>query len=207
MTPASISHRFLTLFAAALAVTAATSASAQSAPTSPKSDIEAGTTSTTTTYQEDEVVKQAEEFFGGAAKGIAEAVHSVFQQYGEPNAFIMGDEASGAIVVGLRYGSGKLVMKNGNQAEVYWQGPSAGWDFGGDAVKSFTLVYNLPYTDAIYQRFPGIEGSAYFIGGLGVNYQQRGNVILAPMRAGVGLRLGASVGYLKYTPTREWLPF
>lgn len=159
------------------------------------------------TYKEDEIVREAGNFFGDVSQGLADAVHSVFQRYGEPNAYIKGEEASGAFVVGLRYGQGELVMKNGTKQSVYWQGPSAGWDFGGNAVKVFTLVYELPNGDAIYQRFPGVEGSAYLIGGIGVNYQQRDNIILAPMRAGVGVRLGASVGYLKYTKSREWLPF
>jgi len=159
------------------------------------------------TYSEQEIVMEAGTVFGGAAKGLADAVHTIFQKYGEPNAFIKGEEASGAIVLGLRYGTGTLHMKTGGQQKVYWQGPTAGWDFGGNAVKVFTLIYNLPDGQAIYQRFPGVEGSAYLIAGIGVNYQQRGDVILAPMRSGVGLRLGASVGYLKYTKDREWLPF
>ncbi|MBI1261027.1 MAG: DUF1134 domain-containing protein [Rhizobiales bacterium] len=159
------------------------------------------------TFTEEEVIAAAGDFFGGVSKGLADGVHTIFSKYGEPNAYIKGEEASGAIVIGLRYGRGDLVMKAGSQTKVYWQGPSAGWDFGGDAVKVFTLVYNLPDSQTIYQRFPGVEGSAYFVGGIGINYQQRGDVILAPMRSGLGLRLGASVGYLKYTPTQEWLPF
>jgi hypothetical protein len=159
------------------------------------------------TYSEDEMVKEAGEVFGSTAQGLADAVHAIFQKYGEPNAYIKGEEASGALVVGLRYGTGTLNMKSGESKKVFWQGPSIGWDFGGNAVKVFTLIYNLPDTDAIYQRFPGVEGSAYLIAGIGVNYQQRDNIILAPMRAGAGLRLGASVGYLKYTKSREWLPF
>lgn len=159
------------------------------------------------TYKEDEIVKEASDFFGDVSQGLADAVHSVFEAYGEPNAYIKGEEAGGAFVVGLRYGQGELVMKNGTRQRVYWQGPSAGWDFGGNAVKVFTLVYNLPDGETIYRRYPGVEGSAYFIGGIGINYQQRDDVILAPMRSGVGLRLGASVGYLKYTKSREWLPF
>lgn len=159
------------------------------------------------TYTEGEMVIEAGKVFGGTAKGLADAVHSVFQKYGEPNAYIKGEEASGAFVLGLRYGVGTLHMKSGATQKVYWQGPTAGWDFGGNAVKVFTLIYNLPNGDTIYQRFPGVEGSAYLIAGIGVNYQQRDNVILAPMRAGAGLRLGASVGYLKYTKSREWLPF
>ena len=159
------------------------------------------------TYSEDEVVDAAGDFFGGVSEGLAKAVHRVFEKYGQPNAYIKGEEASGAFVIGLRYGQGDLVMKEGGNAKVYWQGPSAGWDFGGDAVKVFTLVYNLPNTDAIYKRFPGVEGSAYLVGGVGVNYQQRGDIVLAPMRSGVGVRLGASVGYLNYSRDREWLPF
>lgn len=159
------------------------------------------------TFSEEEVIAAAGDFFGGVSKGLADGVHTIFSKYGQPNAYIKGEEASGAIILGLRYGRGNLVMKTGSQSKVFWQGPSAGWDFGGDAVKVFTLVYNLPDSQTIYQRFPGVEGSAYFVGGIGINYQQRGDVILAPMRSGLGLRLGASVGYLKYTPTQEWLPF
>lgn len=159
------------------------------------------------TYKEGEIVKEAGDFFGAVSKGLADAVNTVFERYGEPNAYIKGEEASGAFVIGLRYGQGELVMKNGTRQRVYWQGPSAGWDFGGNAVKVFTLVYNLPNGEQIYQRFPGVEGSAYLVGGVGINYQQRDDIVLAPMRSGVGLRLGASVGYLKYTKSREWLPF
>jgi hypothetical protein len=171
----------LSLFAGAFAIVASAPAFAQTQNES--SD----------TYQEDEIVKEAGDFFGDVSKGLADAVHSVFERYGEPNAFIKGEEAGGAFVIGLRYGQGTLVMKKGGSQKVYWQ--------------AFTLVYNLPDGETIYQRFPGVEGSAYLVGGIGVNYQQRGDVILAPMRAGVGLRLGASVGYLKYTKSREWLPF
>ena len=159
------------------------------------------------TFSEDEVINAASEFFGVTAETMAEAIHEVFARNGEPNAYIQGQEGSGAFVIGARYGDGTLTMKSGQTAQVFWQGPSAGWDFGGDAAKVFTLIYNLPDTDAIYQRFPGLSGSAFFIGGIGVNYQQRGDIVLAPMRAGVGLRLGANVGYLNYTRERDWLPF
>jgi hypothetical protein len=158
-------------------------------------------------FSEEEVFAAASEFLGGTAEGLAEIVHRIFAENGEPNAYIQGEEGSGAIVVGARYGDGTLVTKAGPTARVFWQGPSAGWDFGGDAAKTFTLVYNLPDTDAIYQRFPGVSGSAFFVGGIGANYQQRGDIILVPMRAGVGLRLGANIGYLNYTRERDWLPF
>jgi hypothetical protein len=179
-------------------------ATAQSDETSSSST---SSSSADDTYSEGEIMSAASGFFGKTAKGMADAVHSVFKKYGEPNAYIKGEEASGAFVIGVRYGNGELFMKRGDRRKVFWQGPSAGWDFGGDAVKVFTLIYNLPNGDTIYQRFPGVEGSAYLVGGIGVNYQQRGDVILAPMRAGAGLRLGASVGYLSYSRERNWLPF
>jgi len=136
-------------------------------------------------------------------------VELVFSRFGRPNAYIAGGEGSGAFFVGLRYGQGNLFMKtNGDHpTKVYWQGPSIGFDFGANASKTFTLVYNLPDAEAIYERFPGIEGSAYFVAGIGVNYQQSGHVVLAPMRTGVGLRSGVNGGYLSYAKERNWLPF
>ena len=124
-----------------------------------------------------------------------------------PASPLPSEEAAGAIGVGLRYGAGTLEMKNGTTRKVYWQGPSIGWDLGGNGAKVFTLVYNLPNGDAIYRRFPGVEGSAYFIGGIGINYQRADDITLAPMRAGVGLRLGANIGYLAYSKKRHILPF
>jgi hypothetical protein len=161
------------------------------------------------TYSPDEIVEKAADFFGATTEAVAKATESIFRQYGRPNAYIEGGEGSGAFVVGLRYGAGDLSMKRtGDQkTKVYWQGPSVGFDFGGNASKTFTLVYRLPNPEAIYQRFPGVEGSFYYVAGIGVNYQQNGRVILAPMRTGVGLRAGANVGYLSYSKTRNWLPF
>ena len=159
------------------------------------------------TYGEDEIVNAVAEFFGITAEAAGELVEKLFSENGRPNGYIKGEEASGAIGVGLRYGKGTLFMKSGATKTVYWQGPSAGWDFGGNASKCFTLVYNLQRVDDIYQRFPGVEGSAYFIGGIGVNYQRANDITLAPMRAGVGFRLGANVGYLAYSRQRNWFPF
>ena len=159
------------------------------------------------TYSKDEVLQAVEGFFGNVSKDMAQAVDKVFEDQGRPNGYIAGEEGAGAIGVGLRYGSGKLNMKPAIRRDVYWQGPSIGWDLGGNASKVFTLVYNLPGPDGIYRRFPGVEGSLYVVGGVGVNYQQAGDVILAPMRAGVGLRAGANVGYLSYTRERRILPF
>ena len=161
------------------------------------------------TYSADEIVQKAAGFFGATTEAVAKAVERVFSRYGRPNAYIAGGEGSGAFFVGLRYGEGDLYMKsNGDHAmKVYWQGPSIGFDFGANASKSFTLVYNLPDPEAIYQRFPGLEGSAYFVAGIGVNYQQSGRVVLAPMRTGVGLRAGVNGGYLSYAKERNWIPF
>jgi hypothetical protein len=141
------------------------------------------------------------------AAAIGGAIERVFRDNGRPNGYIKGEEGSGALVVGLRYGQGQLQMKSGETADVFWQGPTVGFDAGGNASKVFTLVYHLPRPDDIFQRFPGVEGTAYFIGGLGVNYQQAGQIVLAPMRAGVGFRAGANIGYLAYTRQRNILPF
>jgi len=160
------------------------------------------------TYSPEEIAKAGSDFLGVTTEAMAKAVERVFAKYGRPNAYIAGNEGSGAFVVGLRYGEGNLYMKGQGGAEkVFWQGPSAGLDYGANASKVFTLVYNLPNPEAIYQRYPGLEGSAYVVAGIGGNYQQNGRVILAPMRNGVGLRLGANIGYLSYSKERSWLPF
>ena len=159
------------------------------------------------TYSKDDIVSAASDFFGTTSEAVGQAVARVFQDNGRPNGYIKGTEGAGAIVVGLRYGDGTLQMKNGTTEKVYWQGPSVGFDLGANGAKVFTLVYNLPNGDYIYRRFPGVEGSAYFIAGIGVNYQRDENVTLAPMRTGVGFRLGASVGYLAYSRQRNFLPF
>ena len=149
----------------------------------------------------------ASDFLGVTAEAVGSAVERVFRDNGRPTAYIAGEEGSGAFVAGLRYGKGLLYMKRRAPVTVYWQGPSVGWDFGGNGSRAFTLCYNLQYPDAIYRRFPGVEGTAYFIGGIGVNYQRADDITLAPMRAGVGLRLGANAGYLSYSRTRHWFPF
>ena len=159
------------------------------------------------TYSQDEIVRAASDFFGTTSEAVGQAVARIFADNGRPNAYIKGTEASGAFVVGLRYGDGTLQMKSGATEKVYWQGPSVGFDVGGNGAKVFTLVYNLPNPEYIYRRFPGVEGSAYFIAGIGVNYQRDESVTLAPMRTGVGFRLGANVGYLAYSRQRNVLPF
>jgi hypothetical protein len=160
------------------------------------------------TYSEPEIVDAAERFFGAGAEGVAAVVSHVFSDLGRPNGYIQGEEGSGAIGVGLRYGDGHLRLKSrGDTTRVYWQGPSLGFDTGGNASKVFTLVYNMRDPDQIFHRYPGVEGSAYFVGGVGVNYQERNGVTLAPMRAGVGFRLGANIGYLAYSRRRRINPF
>ena len=159
------------------------------------------------TYSQDEILAAAQHFFGAGAEGLATVVAHVFDDHGRPNGYIEGNEGSGAIGVGLRYGSGYLHMKDRANTRVYWQGPSIGFDTGGNASRVFTLVYRLGHPDDIFRRYPGVDGSAYFVGGVGVNYQERDNVVLAPMRAGVGLRLGANIGYLAYSRRRRINPF
>jgi len=157
-------------------------------------------------FTRSEVVAEAEKFFGKGAKGLAEVLQKAFDKYGEPNAFIKGEEAGGAIGVGVRYGKGTLVRKSGGSTPVWWQGPSIGFDIGGNAAKCFTLVYNLKETRQLFQRFPGVEGSLYFVGGFSLNYNRTDDVTLAPVRFGVGWRQGASVGYLHFTPKMSLIP-
>ena len=159
------------------------------------------------TYSREELVNNVSDFLGVTAEAAGGAVERAFQDNGRPTAYIAGEEASGAFVGGLRYGRGLLYMKNRQPIEVFWQGPSVGWDFGGNASRVFTLCYNLQYPEVIFQRFPGVEGSAYLVAGLGVNYLRSDDIILAPIRTGVGVRLGANVGYLGFSRTRRTLPF
>lgn len=158
------------------------------------------------TYSSDELVTGVSNFLGVTAETAGAAVERIFRENGRPTGYIAGEEASGAFIGGLRYGKGLLYMKNRPTTRIFWQGPTVGFDWGGNASRVFTLCYNLQYPDAIFRRFPGVEGSAYLIGGLGVNYQRAEDIVLAPMRAGVGLRLGANIGYLSYSRHRNWIP-
>lgn len=160
------------------------------------------------TFSESEVVQAAERFFGQGAEGLAEILSKAFKDHGRPNAYIAGEEGGGAIGFGLRYGQGNLVRKNGETRFVYWQGPSIGLDVGGNAAKTFILVYSLPEdTDRIYSRYPGVDGSLYYVAGVGMNVVQNDTTTLVPIRFGVGWRQGASVGYLKVTRDKTWNPF
>jgi hypothetical protein len=159
------------------------------------------------TFSQNEVLQAGHRFFGSVSKGMAEVVEYAFRKSGRPNGYILGEDAGGAFVAGLRYGEGTLYTKDAGTHKVYWQGPSIGYDFGGEGSRTMVLVYNLRDPYQIYHRYAGVQGSAYFVGGVGIQYQTHGNVTLAPIRAGVGLRLGANVGYLKYTRSPTWNPF
>ncbi|ADE14606.1 conserved hypothetical protein [Nitrosococcus halophilus Nc 4] len=159
------------------------------------------------TYSEETIIDAASEFFGKTTKALAQAIEKVFEEQGRPNGYITGTEGGGAIGVGLRYGEGVLHTKRGGRNKVYWQGPSVGFDFGGNLSKVFTLVYHLGDIDDLFQRIPGVDGSLYLVGGISVNYQQTGDLILAPIRTGVGWRAGASIGYVHYTRKKSWIPF
>jgi hypothetical protein len=154
-----------------------------------------------------EVVDSGHKFFGATSGGLATVVEKVFSSYGLPNGYVLGEEGSGALVGGLTYGEGMLYTKNAGDHKVYWQGPSIGWDFGGQGSRTMILVYNLDTIDALYARFGGVAGSAYVLAGLGFNVMKNGNVLLVPVRTGVGARLGVNVGYLKVTQNPTWNPF
>jgi hypothetical protein len=176
-------------------------------PASNGSTTPAYSTGSAPTYSADEMIRSTSDFLGVTAESAGAAIEKVFRDKGQPTGYIAGEEGSGAIAVGLRYGRGLLYMKGRPTLEVFWQGPSVGWDWGGNASRVFTLCYNLQYPDAIFRRFPGVEGSAYLIGGLGMNYQKADDITVAPIRAGVGLRLGANIGYLGYSRKRRIMPF
>jgi hypothetical protein len=158
-------------------------------------------------FTPNELVNSGHRFFGTLSRGLATVIESATAQWGQPNGYILGEEAGGAFFGGLRYGEGMLYTKNAGDLKVFWQGPSIGWDFGGDGARTMMLVYSLPSTEAIYQRFAGINGSAYFIGGFGMTALTANDIVLVPIRSGVGFRLGANLGYLKFTDHPTWNPF
>jgi hypothetical protein len=159
------------------------------------------------TYQEDDLIGAAEGVFGKGAQGLGKLIEDILKKQGRPNGYIVGREGGGAFVVGLRYGSGTLNHKVEGQMPVYWTGPSIGFDAGANAGSTFVLVYNLYDTEDIYKRFPSGEGVAYLVGGFNASYLRRGDVVLIPIRVGAGLRLGANVGYMKFSKKQKWIPF
>jgi hypothetical protein len=182
------------------------SAPAETAPTE-TAPATAPVPGTAHTYKKDDLIGAAEGVFGKGAKGLAELIEKILKDQGEPTGYIAGREAGGAFVVGLRYGSGTLYHKVEGKMPVYWTGPSVGFDAGANAGSTFILVYNLNDAHELYQRFPAGEGNAYFVGGLTASYMRSGDIVLIPIRVGAGLRLGANVGYMKFTEKQRWLPF
>lgn len=158
-------------------------------------------------YDQETVLDAAQDVFGGGAEGLAGIVENLFSEFGRPNAYIAGEEAGGGLVAALRYGGGTLHHKIEGERPVHWTGPSIGFDAGGDAAKVFILVYNLYDTQNLYRRYPAAEGQFYFIGGLGVSYYQRQDIVIVPIRLGVGLRAAANVGYIKFREDRTLNPF
>jgi hypothetical protein len=159
------------------------------------------------TFDQDSVLRDAEAFFGKGAEGLGKVIEKAFKENGRPNGYIKGEEAAGAITVGLIYGNGTLILKNAKNRHVWWSGPSIGFDLGANASKVFVLVYNMRQPGSLFQRFPAVDGSFYYVGGVGINYQRRDKIVLAPIRLGVGLRAGASIGYVHYTPKKTYNPF
>lgn len=158
------------------------------------------------TFDQKAILESAEKFFGETSEGLAKTVEKAFKDQGRPLGYIAGTEFSGAVVVGVRYGEGVLHRKGGKTHKVYWQGPSVGLDLGGDASRVFSLVYQLKTVAQLFQRFPAVDGSLYVFAGVGLNYQRSGNIVIAPIRSGVGLRAGISLGYTHYTRKKSWLP-
>ena len=194
----------LPLFLLALPLAfALTSCNTTPEPANQQSRTEAGYR----TYDQGTVTDEAEKFLGTVSADLAKVLDRVFTDNGRPQAYIAGEEAAGAIGVGLRYGKGYLYRPGQEPVQVFWRGPSIGFDGGGNASKVFTLVYDLGATDKLFRRYPGVDGSAYYVGGVGVNYQRNGNTVLAPIRTGVGLRAGVNVGYLAYSPDYRFVPF
>ena len=176
------------------------------APPSPEVRPSYPATTAAQAYDRNEIINGASDFLGVSSESAAAAVERIFRDQGRPTAYIAGEEGSAAFFGGVRYGRGLLYMKGRQPMQIYWQGPTLGFDWGGNASRSFTLCYNLQYPDMVFRRFPGVEGSAYLIAGLGVNYQRAEGITLAPIRTGLGLRLGANVGYLAYTRKRHIIP-
>ncbi len=157
-------------------------------------------------FTADELVRTGHEFFGTMSHGLASVIEKAFSRWGEPNGYVLGEEGSGAFLVGLRYGDGKLYTRNAGNRRVFWEGPSVGFDAGGEGARTMMLVYNLPATDAVYQRFVGIDGSAFFVGGFSMTALTNNGVVVVPISTGIGFRLGANLGYLKITPEATWNP-
>jgi hypothetical protein len=158
-------------------------------------------------FSSNELVESGHRFFGNVSRGLALTVQEAVKRWGEPNGYVLGQEAAGAFIGGLRYGEGTLYTRNAGDQRIYWQGPSVGFDFGGDGARTMMLVYNLPSKAALFQRFAGIDGSAYLVSGFGMTALGSNGIVVVPIRSGLGARLGVNIGYLKFTDTATWNPF
>jgi hypothetical protein len=158
-------------------------------------------------YTMEEIIAQGHNFFGSTAGGLATLVEKAFQDHGLPNGYILGEEASGAFIGGLRFGEGTLFTKNAGEHRLFWQGPSFGFDAGGDGARTMMLIYDLPSVESIYGRFGGVTGTAYLVGGVGMTLLTRDDIKIVPVKTGLGARLGINIGYLKITPMPTWNPF
>ena len=196
--------------ASVMAVVASTSVMAQTTGTIPPpapSSQPPSPPPTANQYSSNEIIDAGHRFFGSVSRGLAEIVQKAVSQWGLPNGYILGEEVSGAFIGGLRYGDGKLYTRNAGDVRVFWQGPSIGFDAGADGARTMMLVYSLPQTGAIFERFGGINGSAYLVGGFGMTALAANHIVVVPIRSGIGLRLGANLGWLKFTDSPTWNPF
>ena len=159
------------------------------------------------TISSNELIDSGHRFFGTVSRDLAMAIQEAVSRWGEPNGYILGEEGSGALIGGLRYGEGTLFTRNVGDSHIFWQGPSIGWDFGGDGARTMMLVYNMPQVNAIYSRFAGVAGSAYIVGGVGMTALAANDMVVVPIKSGVGARLGINLGYLKFTSQPTWNPF
>jgi len=181
-------------------------AAAKEPPPATQAELRERATANGGTYQENDVLGAAEGVFGKGAEGLAKLVEKILKDQGAPNAYIAGHEAGGAVVVGVRYGSGTMFHKVEGQRPVYWTGPSVGFDLGANGAKTFVLVYNLYDAQELFRRYPAVEGNVYVIGGFTASYLRRGNTVLIPIRLGVGWRLGANLGYMHFSEKSRWSP-
>ena len=200
----------VTAIASLMAIVAFTSAMAQTTgtipPPAPPSQPALPPT-TANQYSSNEIIDAGHHFFGSVSHGLAMVVEKAVSKWGLPNGYILGEEASGAFIGGLRYGDGTLYTRNAGDVRVFWEGPSFGFDFGAEGARTMMLVYSLPQTGAIFNRFGGINGSAYLVGGFGMTALSRSDIVVVPIRSGIGLRLGANLGWVKFTDSPTWNPF
>jgi|TARA_A100001391_G_scaffold51156_2_gene31189 hypothetical protein len=159
------------------------------------------------TYSSDEILSAGHQFFGSVAQGLASVIEQAFEQYGQPNAYVLGQEGGGALFIGAKYGDGTMYTRNAGTHQVFWQGPSLGLNIGADGSRVMMLVYNLPSVESIYDRYPGVEGSIFAVGGIGMTALKLNDVYVVPISSGVGLRAGVAVGYLNFTREPTWNPF